>query len=229
MLSMYVADTTKALEDLLGSAKNLQAKFDRHDDVESLLVDARLLDDRLRLVLDNLPKPAVGDSCRRHLGWLLRRLGENNAASCRSDIDDLVMVDIPDVIEKLKKWARNADYLEKSLRDAAAPLIKSRQFDSAIRKAIVLLTARLRENYGLPSNIDGEDLVNKVFGKDSGFHAGMEAGEKQAYRNLFAGLYGVIRNKFSHNNQDATLAETQATISMVNLCLLTLEDIKATK
>jgi hypothetical protein len=44
----------------------------------------------------------------------------------------------------------------------------------------------------------------------------MSDSERQAYRNLLAGLFGVFRNRFAHTDQQASWPEADAIISMVN-------------
>lgn len=223
---IYVQETVEELRKLLDYAKNLQQKFELGREPSELLLDAESLSQRLTGVIKQLPELGMSGNSYRHLSWMLRELGKNDARSCKSDIDDLVNNDIPGTIERIEKWAKDMAYMDAELRDAVTPLIRSRQFDSAIRKAFLILTERLRSRYALPKDRDGEDLVNVVFGKDSSHHLSMESGKKLAHRNFMSGLYGVIRNKFSHGDHEATLAELEAALSSVNLCLQIIEELK---
>lgn len=222
---IYVQETVGELRKLLDYAKNLQQKFESGREASDLLLDAESLAQRLNVLIQHLPDPAMSGSSRRHISWMLRELGNGHAQTCKSDIDDLVRSDIPGTIERIEKWARDMAYMDKELRDAVVPLIRTRQFDSAIRKAFLILTERLRSTYSLPQGTDGEGLVNIVFGQNSPHHSSMEASKKLAYRNFMSGLYGVIRNKFSHGDHEATLAELEASLSSINLCLQILEEI----
>jgi hypothetical protein len=170
---IYVQETVEELRRLLDDAKNLQEKFDRACAAGELLPGAESLSQRLTAVIQQLPDSAMAGSCPRHLSWMLRELGKGHAHTCRSDIDDLVRSDIPGTIEQIEKWARDMAYMDTELRGAVVTLIRTRQFDSAIRKAFLILTERLRSTYSLPVGIDGEGLVNLVFGKDSGHHVSM--------------------------------------------------------
>jgi hypothetical protein len=55
----------------------------------------------------------------------------------------------------------------------------------------------------------------------------MDPGQKLAQRNFMSGPYGVIRNKFSHGDHEASIAEFEAALSSVNLCLKNIEELKA--
>lgn len=224
---IYIQEIVEELRKLLDYAKNLQRKFDLGSDASELLLDANSLSQRLTAVIGQLPVPAMSGSCSRHLNWMLRELGKGYAHTCKSDIDDLVRSDIPGTIGQLEKWAKDMAYMDKELRDAVVPLVRNRQFDSAIRKAFLILTERLRFTYSLPVSTDGEGLVNVVFGKDSDHHASMEPGKKLALRNFMSGLYGVIRNKFFHEGHEATLAELETALASVNLCLQMIEELKS--
>jgi len=223
---IYVQEIVEELRKLRIYAEKLQQRFELGREPSELLLDAESLAQRLNDVIERLPDANMSGNSRRHLGWLLRELGKGDASSCRSDIDDLVNNDIPNTIEKIEKWAKEMAYMDEELRDAVVPLIRSRQFDSAIRKAFLILTERLRSTYSLPMGTDGEGLVNVVFGQNSPYHPTMESGKKLAHRNFMSGLYGVIRNKFSHGDHEASIAELDAALSSVNLCLQIIEELK---
>lgn len=223
---IYVQEIVEELRRLLDYGRNLQQKFESNREASELLLDAESLAQRLTVVIEQLPDPAMSGSSRRHIGWMLRQLGDGHAYACRSDIDDLVRNDIPGMIEKIEKWAKDMAYMDAELREAVVPLVRTRQFDSAIRKAFLILTDRLRSTYSLAQGADGEGLVNVVFGQNSSHHPSMEQGKKLAHRNFMAGLYGVIRNKFSHGDHEASIAELEATLSSVNLCLQIIEELK---
>jgi hypothetical protein len=57
-------------------------------------------------------------------------------------------------------------YMDEEPRAAAIPLMKTRQFDSAVHKDFLVLTERMRSIYPLSSGRNGDDLVDVIFGKD---------------------------------------------------------------
>ena len=75
--------------------------------------------------------------------------------------------------------------------------------------------------------MDGEDLVNLVFGKGGKIPVALDDAKKQALRNLISGFYGVYRNRFAHNNVDPNLAQTRAIVEMANTIILDIEAISS--
>lgn len=88
-----------------------------------------------------------------------------------------------------------------------------------------LLTDRLRRAFGVVEELDGEDLVNLVFGKGGKIPVALDEPKKQAMRNLISGFYGVYRNRFAHNDVLPDLAQTRAIIEMGNTIILDIEVI----
>jgi hypothetical protein len=104
-------------------------------------------------------------------------------------------------------------------------LIHGGHYDSAIRKCFVILTDRLRRAFGIEEQLDGEDLVNKVFGKGGRIPIAIDDGRKQAFRNLIAGFYGVYRNRFAHNDIEPTAAQVDSIVELTNSILVEVEEI----
>jgi Protein of unknown function (Hypoth_ymh) len=110
-------------------------------------------------------------------------------------------------------------YFDAELRTAVSPLIRTRQFTSAIRTAFVLLTERMRKKFDLPIGTDGAVMVNAVFGSASTHFSKLTNAERQARRDYLAGLYGVLRNKYAHSEPAIDQAELEAALSGVNMAL----------
>jgi hypothetical protein len=104
---------------------------------------------------------------------------------------------------------------------AADPML----WDSAVRTAGVILEDRVRDVGKITDrNLIGRDLVNKVFGQSGSLaHKFTVPGERDGYRDLFAGVVGVIRNPSAHLLIDPTPEEGGATLVFVNLLLKKLE------
>jgi Protein of unknown function (Hypoth_ymh) len=104
---------------------------------------------------------------------------------------------------------------------AADPML----WDSAVRTAGVVLEERLRDIGKITDvTLIGRDLVNRVFGQ-SGTLSGKFSvpAEREGYRDLFAGVVGMIRNPSAHRFIDPTPEEGGATLVFVNLLLKKLE------
>jgi uncharacterized protein Ymh len=98
-------------------------------------------------------------------------------------------------------------------------------WDSAVRTAGVVLEERLRD-VGKISDVTaiGRDLVNRVFGQSGTLASKFTVpAERDGYRDLFAGVVGIIRNPSAHRFIDPTPEEGGATLVFVNLLLKKLE------
>ncbi|PYK23930.1 MAG: hypothetical protein DME59_15285 [Verrucomicrobia bacterium] len=104
---------------------------------------------------------------------------------------------------------------------AADPML----WDSAVRTAGVILEERLRDVGKISDpNLIGRELVNKVFGQSGSLASKFTVpAERDEYRDLFAGVVGVIRNPSAHRLIDPTPQEGGATLVFVNLLLKKLE------
>lgn len=161
----------------------------------------------------------------RHLTFLRRYLRTGDKASCVQDIKDIVFFDLPTALRKLVSMSADDEHLDQRLKDGVMPLIQGGHYDSAVRKVFVVLTDRLRRAFGIAEEMDGEDLVNLVFGKGGKIPVALEESKKQAMRNLISGFYGVYRNRFAHNNVDPDLGQARAILEMANTIILDIEKI----
>jgi len=101
-------------------------------------------------------------------------------------------------------------------------------WDSAIRTAGVILEERLRDVGGIndPNRI-GRDLVIDVFGQSGSLAQKFSVpGERSGYRDLFAGIVGAFRNRYSHRFVDPSPEDGGAFIVFINLMLKMLEDLR---
>lgn len=100
-------------------------------------------------------------------------------------------------------------------------------WDSAARVALVVLEERLRKASGIADpNTSGRDLVNGAFGKRGAManRFGSDA-EREGYRDLYAGVVGVFRNRYAHRLVDPTPEDAGALIVFVNLLLKMVDDL----
>ena len=167
-------------------------------------------------------------SLGRHLTFLKHYLERNDKDSCQSDIRDIVFWDLPTALRNLSKEADEYQHYDQRLKDGVAPLINGAHYDSAMRKIFVILTDRLRRAFGVTEEIDGEELVNLVFGKGGKIPLALDEPKKQAMRNLVSGFYGVYRNRIAHNDIEPSLAQTKAILEMANTIILDIEAIATT-
>jgi hypothetical protein len=74
------------------------------------------------------------------------------------------------------------------------------------------------------SGLDGEDLINRIFGGKAPAAASLDDARRQAYRNLFSGLYGAYRNRHAHSQHVITLSEADGIISIINQLLREIDE-----
>ena len=163
----------------------------------------------------------------RHLHFMSYYLDKNQREGAESDVRDIVFHDLPSGLRALISNKNMVSHFDQKLKDGVFPLIQGKHYDSAIRKAFVILTDRLRRAFGIQEELDGDTLVNHVFGKGGAITVALGEGKKQSYRNFISGFYGVYRNKFAHNDVEPTLSEVKAILEMANNIILEIEEISS--
>lgn len=161
----------------------------------------------------------------RHLHFIRYYLKQNDREACKADIFDIVFSDLPTTLKKLIQDFPSESHLDEKLKNSVLPLIHDGHYDSAIRKSFVVLTDRLRRAFGVGGDVDGDHLVNAVFGGKGKVELRLDDTKKQAYRNLFSGFYAVYRNRHAHADIEPSLAEVKAIIEMTNNLLIEIEEI----
>lgn len=220
---------------LLIAVQQYQRTYDKAIEVFGLFEDSDPTE--LLRVLANLTEESNAllkvarlewDDCgnlRRHLNFLDHYLKKNDKESCLSDIRDILFSDLPAALKNLIARSADESHFDQRLKVAVMPLVHGGHYDSAIRKCFVILTDRLRRAFGIKDELDGEDLVNKVFGKGGSIPIALEEGKKQAFRNLIAGFYGVYRNRYAHNDVKPTAAQVGSIFELANSILMEVEEI----
>lgn len=226
---IYVDEVMREVEETAATAAILREKFEAERPAAELLLDARMLRRRIDGIELMLPEKGMVGSARRHAGFLIHYLEKGSTTSCAQDIVDICDHDLPAMVKHVRNWSNKMAYVDVDLRAGLSPLVRAREFDSAIRKAFVILKTRLCNKFGVDESIDGPALVNRIFGKDSTVLPGLDSGERQAYRDLLAGMFGLLRNRYAHNDSSPDLAELDAVIANVNLCLRIVGDFRVEK
>lgn len=223
---IYVDEVQREIDDILVYAGLIREKFDAGREAAELLLDAKALNARLENLYAMLPDGKMIGSALRHAHWMNYWLERSDVGKSLSDIIDICESDLPGVSTAMREWSSKLAWVDADLRRDILPLIRFCQFDSAIRKAFVILKTRLCRKFGLDEKTDGEDLVNAIFGPKSTHLPELSSGEKTAYRNLFAGMFGLIRNRFAHNDAQPDLSDLDTAIANVNMCLRIVGDFR---
>jgi Protein of unknown function (Hypoth_ymh) len=225
---IYVDEVQREIDDILVYARLISEKFDAGREAKELLLDAKALDVRVENLYAMLPEGGMIGSALRHTRFMIYYLERDDPKSCAGDILAICEYDLPGVREALRDWSSKLAWVDADLRRDILPLIRFCQFDSAIRKAFVILKTRLCRKFGLDETIDGDELVNAIFGQNSPHLSDLSRGEKAAYRNIFAGMFGLLRNRFAHNDVQPDLSDLDTALANVNLCLRIVGDFRTT-
>jgi Protein of unknown function (Hypoth_ymh) len=209
------------------NATNVRDKFQREAAPEDLLLAAKSLRAHYERLNDILPEAVQGkSSLARHIGFREYRLERGDRESRTSDIEDICERDTNELEHAFQAWCKSPDHYDAELARAISDLLAHRQLDSAIRKTFAVLKERLCKRFRAPRDLDGAELVKKIFGTGCDLVTGLNDAERQAMRDLLAGLYGVFRNRFAHHDAQPSWAEADALISMVNHVLQDISHIK---
>ncbi|MFT3879674.1 MAG: TIGR02391 family protein [Gemmatales bacterium] len=214
------------LEQLKASAIALRGKVESKAAAEDILTDTK----SLRLVFDSIaralpPEVTQGNNFIRHTSWIVRNIERGHVPGIEGDISDICRIDIPSLEASFRKWCDNPMHFDQELANSVIDLLMVQQGDSAVRKAFVILKERLTKRFGASSSLDGPELVNAIFGSKGSASDRMEDNERQAFRDLLSGLYGVFRNKYSHQNVTPLWSEVDALIAMINCVLRDIDAI----
>ncbi len=129
------------------------------------------------------------------------------------------LADVTDLDDELK---------ERCLPTLGAGSANHKMWDNAVRTALVVLEQRLRDVGGISDmGRSGQGLVNDVFSA-RGTMAGAfsEEQEREGYRNLYAGIFSVVRNRYAHRLVDPTPEDGGAFIVFINLLLKMLDELR---
>ena len=170
-------------------AEAVRAKFNSGARANDQLRDAENLAALYDSLTDALPRELrKSGKALQHLAWMRKWLREDKADRAEVDILDICRIDLPANQRAFRDWSEHATECDNELREETTPLLIQREFDSAIRKAFVILTSRLRAVYDLPRARDGAKLANAIFGPDGAASATLDTSERAATRDLVAGL-----------------------------------------
>jgi hypothetical protein len=199
------------------AAQTLLTRFSEQGALDDLQAGAELLCERWDDVAEDLPEGLSRlNDMRRHLAWMKELLAKGKPQDCLSDIKDITSHDLPAIQDSFIAWCAKSSGLDEELVEKVSTLLMHRELDSAVRKAFVILSSRLRSRFGVPPGIDGEKMINHLLSDQGLLTSRLQNDERVAMRNILAGLYSLLRNKFGHEDANCTWAEADAIISMVN-------------
>ena len=159
----------------------------------------------------------------RHLRWINRRVRERLPTACAGDASDIAAQDIPEVLRYFDAWYERQSPAYQGLAERVTPLISVGQLDSALRRAWVYFKTRMVGTFDLPEELDGNQLFNALFSDKGKTVDILPNSEREAYLNLFRGLYVLNRNPVGHNDVEPNPEEFQAVLSIINSALVRID------
>lgn len=219
-------ETFKRYYDLDSKAKRIYFLFEDAPSSELLPLAESLGSETTKFLEETKIDWSYCGNLGRHLTFLVRNLKKGQKESCLQDIKDIIFFDLPQLFNHLLSLPEDDEEFDPAIKTAIIPLLDGGHYDSAIRKVFVLLTDRIRRKFNVIEQIDGEDLINKIFGGKNTIKLNINDDKKQSMRNLLSGFYGIFRNKFAHNAVDPKQSEVKAVLEMANAILLEIELIE---
>lgn len=122
----------------------------------------------------------------------------------------------------------DAELKRRCLPQLGAGEASPEMWDNAARMALLVLEERIRRAAGIgDSTRTGSKLVNDVFGKNGTMAERFESdADREGYRDLYAGVFGVFRNRYAHRLVDPTPEGGGALVVFVNLLLKMLDELE---
>ncbi len=210
-------------------AEKIRQKYNKLS-VKSLIAERNHFETLYKQLEEILPQEVVEKSnVNRHLAWMKKRLGEKKPKLCKQDIEDISFNDMKELKKQFDEWCFSDKHYDQELINKLKDLISRKEFDSTIRKAFVILTRRIIIKFKLAKDLDGENMINKLFSKKGIFSNILKEKQCLPLRNLLSGLYGHFRNMYSHHDIDAPWHEANAVISLINFILKYLDEYEIDK
>ena len=220
---LYDAKVREELGRTKEIAERIRDKVRNKQEAADILGDLPILESAYKQLQNSLPDKIQASRVGQHLGFAKYYLKRSDHRGALSNIDDICDYDLPEVEKNFQTWSLDQSHYDSELAKKIGPLLIQRQWDSAVRKAFVILKERMVKAFAASSSIDGRDLVNEVFGKNGFLHGKIPEGERESMRNLLDGLFGVFRNSYGHRDLEPEWYETEAVLSMVNWTLKTMD------
>lgn len=219
----YDASLRNRIFEVSDAVRRFAALYSSTHDTLLLSAEAKRLRQTVVATLAVVKTPIDTGNFGRHLHFIEYYLERADKAACASDVEDLLENDLPRMTKSLNKWVRSQ--VDAELLTATETLIASYDLDSAVRKAFLILTDRLRQTGGDPE-LDGHKLVTQVLAATGPLGSKLDEKARTALQKLLDGLYGVFRNKYGHAPVSADFAEAHAVLWMINWALLRIGEIE---
>jgi|GEM_PF-2340376 uncharacterized protein (TIGR02391 family) len=212
----------KQVDLLIEEATRFRARYESDEDCFSLKNGAEDLKAKLTAFINLLPEGVTVGNTLRHIAFIVHFLGKNDKS--QHDMVEICESDLPNIKDALVEYFSDEKHFDSELYAKVHKLLLVNELSSAVQKAFIVLSERIRVKFGITRKIDGAALISEAFVKNKEM-IDLDDEHREAFRNILYGLYGYFRNRYSHKDLDVSISEASAVLDMVNYALLEMEII----
>ena len=188
-------------------------------DYEEFNLKTELLEKKFQELKKLFPQIAASNFSR-HLRFVKTHRKEYG----KQNLNDIIMGDIPGMKKEYYENLKKFPHLDTELRVECENLLVNGEFDSAVRKAFVVLKDRAVKKYNATSEMDGENLLNYLFGKSGKIRIACDEKRQIDFLNFCKNLFKVFRNQYAHNLVEDPQYVTEAILTTVNMILKIMDE-----
>ena len=155
--------------------------------------------------------------------WIDLWLGQSSPLSCAHDPIDIASSDLDYVLDRFEKWYQDRSAVDGELTDRLEPFIANGELNAATREAWAIFKTRMVSTFGVPNDLDGHSLAEKLFGPKGVTAQLLPDKDRQGLLHLFKGLYTLNRNPVVHNDVEPDPYEAEAVLALINTTIAKLE------
>ncbi|MCY4618263.1 MAG: hypothetical protein OXD50_06885 [Chloroflexi bacterium] len=162
----------------------------------------------------------------QHLMFTRHYLSEKSPDRCAHDADDILLRDLPLLIERFDAWYQAQSRLDPELLQRLEAFTQLAHVNSAVREGWASFKTRSVRSFDLSENVDGARLAVQLFGSSGVLRDSLSDKDCEAYLNLLRGLYSVSRNPVVHNDASPNPAVADAVLTLLSYVLARLADVQ---
>ena len=198
------------------------------DSLPDLLKGAASLREAIDELIAALPDDVVdgeieNEGLLRHMYWIEYRLGRGLPGACAQDTIDIASSDLNYVLDRFERWYLDRSAVDGELTDRLESFIANGELNAATREAWVIFKTRMVSTFGLPNDLDGHSLAEKLFGSKGVTAQLLHDQDRQGLLHLFKGLYTLSRNPVVHNDVEPDPYEAEAVLALISTTIAKLD------
>lgn len=194
----------------------------RHEDVELILSAIEGDFSRLKKLLPPLKTDRI-DAVARHIHFVRKGLREGNEGWVQGNASDIKKVDVPELRKKIQDYFQGFHFLPQELRAEVVPLLEAGEFDSAVRKAFLVLKEKAVKRHRMPKAHDGQDMASFLFSSTGVIKVHADEKRRKAFHDFASGFFRFFRNEFMHELGAGERASSQCALVVIAFMLERME------